>query len=289
VRSVHARQRPGLQVWDTGAARASRRGPRRGTLQWRASSELFASITMLASVTGLSAAPRACQAAFAPGGAAILGGHYCPARSRACSCVGADRCATQRRGRSRALGDDGAVRLPLAGNMRMLRRAALSASSGRRSDEATRAELERRRLQGGLPQHLAIVMDGNRRYAKSLGFPTASVPAPPRPAHPHPVAQLAFIRAVLPVSMAASLTSVSLRRFAPGSYGHLKGKERLEQTIRWVLVDLRIPFLTVYALSQENFAKRTPEVLPSLVQSPTAPCARLRVGARPGPCSRTWR
>jgi hypothetical protein len=111
-----------------------------------------------------------------------------------------------RRVRSRALGDDGAVRLPLAGNMRMLRRAALSAaraSSGRQSDEATRADLERRRLQGGLPQHLAIVMDGNRRYAKSLGFPTASVPAPPRPAHPHPAAQLAFIRAVLPVSMAA--------------------------------------------------------------------------------------
>ena len=202
VRSEHGR-RPGLQVWDTGAARAFRRGPRRGILQWRASPELFASITMLASVTGLSAAPRACQAAFAPGGATMLGGHFCPARSRACSCVGADRWATQRRGRSRALGDDGAVRLPLAGNMRMMRRAALSASSGRRNDEGTRAELERRRLQGGLPQHLAIVMDGNRRYAKSLGFPTASVPAPHRPAHPHPVAQLAFIRAVLPVSMAA--------------------------------------------------------------------------------------
>jgi undecaprenyl pyrophosphate synthase len=71
---------------------------------------------------------------------------------------------------------------------------------------------------------------------------------------------------------------VSLRRVAPGRYGHLKGKERLEQTIRWVLVDLRIPFLTVYALSQENFAKRTPEVLSSLVQSPTAPCAPLRAG-----------
>lgn len=54
---------------------------------------------------------------------------------------------------------------------------------------------------------------------------------------------------------------VSLRRVATGRYGHLKGKERLEQTIRWVLVDLRIPFLTVYALSQENFAKRNPEVL----------------------------
>ena len=43
-------------------------------------------------------------------------------------------------------------------------------------------------------------------------------------------------------------------------FGHLKGKERLEQTIRWVLVDLGIPYLTVYALSADNLSKRTPEV-----------------------------
>lgn len=189
-------QRPGLQVWDTGAAHAPRRGPRRGSRQFRSFPHLFASITMMASLTGLSAAPRACQA-FASGSAAILGGQLCPSRSRSCSML--------RRGRSRAHVDYCTVGLPRANNirMRMLRRAALSASSGRQSDQATRAKLEQRRLQGGLPQHLAIVMDGNRRYAKSLGFPTASVSGPPRPAHPHPAAQLASIRPVLRVSMAA--------------------------------------------------------------------------------------
>jgi len=96
-------------------------------------------------------------------------------------------------------------------------------------------ELERRRLQGGLPQHLAIVMDGNRRYAKSLGFPTA--------------------------------------------YGHLKGKERLEQTIRWVLVDLRVPFLTVYALSLDNLTKRSPEELEHLLGLIAAGLDELRGSA----------
>lgn len=87
-------------------------------------------------------------------------------------------------------------------------------------EEATREALARVRLQGGLPQHLAIVMDGNRRYAKSMDCPTG--------------------------------------------WGHLKGKERLEQTIRWVLIDLQIPCLTVYALSLDNFAKRSPNEVAQL-------------------------
>ena len=36
----------------------------------------------------------------------------------------------------------------------------------------------------------------------------------------------------------------------------------MEQMIRWVLCDLRIPCLTVYALSLENLSNRRPEVLP---------------------------
>ena len=87
-------------------------------------------------------------------------------------------------------------------------------------DDATREALERVRLVGGLPQHLGIVMDGNRRYAKSRGCPTG--------------------------------------------WGHLKGKERLEQTIRWVLIDLQIPCLTVYALSLDNLAKRSPNEVAQL-------------------------
>lgn len=91
-----------------------------------------------------------------------------------------------------------------------------------RSEASIRELMIRRRMQGGLPHHLAIVMDGNRRYAKSLGYPTA--------------------------------------------VGHWKGKERLEQMIRWVLCDLRIPCLTVYALSLENLSNRRPEEVEQLVE-----------------------
>jgi len=51
--------------------------------------------------------------------------------------------------------------------------------------------------------------------------------------------------------------------------GHVKGKERLEQTISSVLIDLRIPFLTVYALSLDNLRKRSPQVCmaPAIKQS----------------------
>eukprot|EP00960_Hanusia_phi_P032414 749841-Hanusia_phi.AAC.2 len=48
--------------------------------------------------------------------------------------------------------------------------------------------MQQRKEAGGLPRHLAIIMDGNRRYAKALG--------------------------------------------KPSSFGHLKGKERLEQVRR---------------------------------------------------------
>ena len=100
------------------------------------------------------------------------------------------------------------------------KRAALSQSARHRSDADIRDEMARMRTRGGLPRHLAIVMDGNRRYAHSRGYPAA--------------------------------------------VGHLRGKARLEQTIRWVLCDLRIPCLTVYALSLDNISKRAPEELDQL-------------------------
>ena len=157
--AAHACAEPAGLQGSSGPARAHR--PR---LPWHVSPRLLASVAMLASVAGLAGGDSA--AAFA------LGGRVCPARSRAGGGA-SGRCALLRRGRLRDCGSS---------NIRMLRRSALSARSG--SDEATRMELERRRLQGGLPQHLAIVMDGNRRYAKSLGFPTASVPPAPRPPRP---------------------------------------------------------------------------------------------------------
>jgi hypothetical protein len=101
------------------------------------------------------------------------------------------------------------------------------------------SELNQRKGNRNLPQHIAIIMDGNRRFAKSC--------------------------------------------MMPSEYGHIKGKETLENVVRcvctgaempmstricfhtptlrlfrrWVLVDLEIRCLTVYALSIDNLRKRS--------------------------------
>lgn len=78
------------------------------------------------------------------------------------------------------------------------------------------------RAECGLPQHLAIIMDGNRRFAKARG--------------------------------------------QPASFGHLQGKHRLQQVIQWVMVELGIQHLTVYALSVDNLHKRPPIELAYLAE-----------------------
>jgi undecaprenyl diphosphate synthase len=128
--------------------------------------------------------------------------------------------------------NEGYGRLARGRTVRRAVRAVVAMSQSK--DDATREALERVRLEGGLPQHLGIVMDGNRRYAKSRGCPTG--------------------------------------------WGHLKGKERLEQTIRWVLIDLQIPCLTVYALSLDNLAKRSPNEVAQL-------CDLIAVGLDEMRCS----
>jgi tritrans,polycis-undecaprenyl-diphosphate synthase [geranylgeranyl-diphosphate specific] len=70
-----------------------------------------------------------------------------------------------------------------------------------------------------IPQHLAVIMDGNRRFAWTKAVSTA--------------------------------------------IGHRKGKEKLVQVMDWVL-ELEIPFLTVYALSTENLENRKGEELETL-------------------------
>jgi len=70
-----------------------------------------------------------------------------------------------------------------------------------------------------MPQHVSIIMDGNRRFAWSL----------------------------------------SLGR----EFGHRHGKEKLKEVMDWIL-ELGIPYLTVYALSTENITGRDPEELESL-------------------------
>ena len=70
-----------------------------------------------------------------------------------------------------------------------------------------------------LPQHISIIMDGNRRFAADTG-------------------------------LAATL-------------GHRAGKEKLEDVMDWVL-EIGIPYLTVYALSTENTVSYTHLTLPTI-------------------------
>jgi hypothetical protein len=46
----------------------------------------------------------------------------------------------------------------------------LNGNNATTSAAAVREEMVRRRMEGGLPKHLGIVMDGNRRYAKLCVF-----------------------------------------------------------------------------------------------------------------------
>ena len=88
-----------------------------------------------------------------------------------------------------------------------------------RTDRVRQRRLQTRVLSDKLPQHISIIMDGNRRYASDSG-------------------------------LAATL-------------GHRAGKEKLEEVMDWVL-EMDIPYLTVYALSTENITGRKPEELEAL-------------------------
>ena len=80
-----------------------------------------------------------------------------------------------------------------------------------RSDRVRAHRLRDRVLTGELPNHVSIIMDGNRRFAWSK----------------------------------SSVVGV----------GHSEGKEKLKEVMDWVL-DLGIPYFTVYALSTENISER---------------------------------
>ena len=88
-----------------------------------------------------------------------------------------------------------------------------------RTDRVRTKRLETRIKNEELPNHVSIIMDGNRRFAWSQ----------------------------------------SLER----DVGHLRGKEKLKEVMEWVL-NLKIKYLTVYALSTENINARGSEELESL-------------------------
>ena len=86
--------------------------------------------------------------------------------------------------------------------------------------DRVRVKRQRSRIsRQGLPKHVSIIMDGNRRFALSLSLGT--------------------------------------------EIGHVHGKEKLKEVMDWIL-DLGIPYLTVYALSTENLSSRDPDELGSL-------------------------
>ena len=86
--------------------------------------------------------------------------------------------------------------------------------------DRVRARRKRDRVsRSDLPQHISIIMDGNRRFAWSLSLGT--------------------------------------------KIGHMHGKEKLREVMDWV-IDLEIPYLTVYALSTENLASRDSDELEAL-------------------------
>jgi undecaprenyl diphosphate synthase len=71
-------------------------------------------------------------------------------------------------------------------------------------------------LEGPMPKHVAIIMDGNRRYATEILESEANI-------------------------------------------GHQRGEEKIEEMLEWCL-DLKIPYITVYAFSTENFNREQDEV-----------------------------
>ncbi len=86
--------------------------------------------------------------------------------------------------------------------------------------DRVRARRKRDRVaRSELPQHISIIMDGNRRFAWSLSLGT--------------------------------------------EIGHRHGKEKLREVMDWVM-DLGIPYLTVYALSTENLSSRDSDELEAL-------------------------
>ena len=91
-----------------------------------------------------------------------------------------------------------------------------------RTDRIRRNRLRDRVKAAGpemMPQHISMIMDGNRRFAWNRSMDTEA--------------------------------------------GHAAGKQRLKDVMRWIL-DLEIPYLTVYALSTENLTSREGKELDTL-------------------------
>ena len=90
-----------------------------------------------------------------------------------------------------------------------------------RTDRIRANRLKDRIKKGIIPNHISIIMDGNRRFAWNSKIDT--------------------------------------------NIGHEKGKEKLKEVMDWIL-DLGVPYLSVYALSTENINERSEEELNTLYE-----------------------
>ncbi|MEC7462900.1 MAG: polyprenyl diphosphate synthase, partial [Candidatus Thermoplasmatota archaeon] len=104
----------------------------------------------------------------------------------------------------------------IRGPARLLANSRFAWSFVSRTDRVRANRLRDRVIGGPIPQHVSIIMDGNRRFAENEGLES--------------------------------------------SIGHRYGKQKLEEVMDWVL-ELGIPYLTVYALSTENVINRTEDEL----------------------------
>ena len=104
----------------------------------------------------------------------------------------------------------------IRGPARLLANSRFAWSFVSRTDRVRANRLRDRVIGGPIPQHVSIIMDGNRRFAENEGLES--------------------------------------------SIGHRYGKQKLEEVMDWVL-ELEIPYLTVYALSTENVINRTEDEL----------------------------
>ncbi|RAH15986.1 MAG: di-trans,poly-cis-decaprenylcistransferase [Methanobacteriota archaeon] len=91
----------------------------------------------------------------------------------------------------------------------------LGEALGNAVDRKLNREIRKKKL----PNHVACIMDGNRRHA--------------------------------------------LQKLIPVALGHKMGKEKLEDVMDWIL-EFKIKYLTVYALSTENLSSRSEEELEEL-------------------------
>jgi len=107
----------------------------------------------------------------------------------------------------------------IAGPAKLVSNSRLAWSFISRIDRVRGRRQKERIANSSLPNHISIIMDGNRRFAWNRKLGTA--------------------------------------------VGHRYGKEKLREVMDWVL-DLDIPYLTVYALSTENISSRDEEELDSL-------------------------